>query len=204
MIVIGLTGGSGSGKSTVSNVARQQGFYVIDADQVAREIVAKGQKALTEIVNAYGQEILKENGELDRKKLGDIVFTDKKKLTLLNQITHKYILQIIKKRIETQQKQNKYKGVIIDAAILIESTLYDVCNVVWVVIADRNSRIKRIMRRDLLTHEQAEKRIDAQMSEEVMKKYADVIIDNTGEIKRLEVCIKQLLKDEEIKVRSNR
>ena len=194
MIVIGLTGGSGSGKSTVSNIARQQGFYVIDADQLARDVVAKGQKALSEIVSAFGQEILTENGELNRKKLGSIVFSDKEKLTLLNQITHKYIVQGIKERIETQRKQKQYKGVIIDVAILIESDLYYMCDIVWVVIANRNSRIERIMKRDLLTYEEAVKRINSQMPDEVMEKYADVIIENTGEIKKLEAYVKNLLK----------
>ncbi|MDK2799936.1 MAG: dephospho-CoA kinase [Clostridiales bacterium] len=193
MKVIGLTGGTGSGKSTVANIAKDLGAKVIDADIIARQIVQKGQKALEEIVQHFGKDILLENGELNRRKLGSIVFADKEKLKLLNKITHKYIIQKIHEEIEIETLKKEYDIIIVDAAVLIESGLYELCDMVWVVVADKEERIKRIMKRDSLSLEEANNRINSQMTEEEMKNYASAIINNNKDIECIRFQVTQLI-----------
>jgi dephospho-CoA kinase len=193
MKIIGLTGGTGSGKSTVAGIARQLGAKVIDADIVAREVVKKGQTALEEIVWYFGTEVLLESGELDRKKLGRIVFADKEKLRLLNQITHKYIIHNIKEEIKIEMRKNTYNIIIIDAAILIESGLYEICDAVWVVVANKEERIRRIMERDQLSLTEAQNRINSQMAESEMKKYASAVINNDNDIESVRFQVTQLI-----------
>ncbi|MBZ4645795.1 MAG: coaE [Clostridia bacterium] len=193
MKIIGLTGGTGSGKSTVAGIARQLGAKVIDADIVAREVVKKGQTALEEIVRYFGTEVLLESGELDRKKLGRIVFADKEKLRLLNQITHKYIIHNIKEEIKIEMRKNTYNIIIIDAAILIESGLYEICDAVWVVVANKEERIRRIMERDQLSLTEAQNRINSQMAESEMKKYASAVINNDNDIESVRFQVTQLI-----------
>ncbi len=192
MRVIGLTGGTGSGKSTVSKIAADMGILVIDADVVAREIVQKGEKALEEITSTFGKDVLLEDGTLDRKKLGRIVFADKEKLKLLNSITHQYIIERIKQKKEMERVNGAYH-IIVDAAILIESGLYKQCDEVWVVIAHKDQRLKRIIQRDCLSREDALNRINAQMPTEVMREYASEIIDNSKDFDHLRMQIIQLI-----------
>lgn len=124
MQVIGLTGGIASGKSTVSKLLKKMGAVVIDADIVSREIMVKGTEAYNKIVEYFGREILKEDGEIDRKKLGNIVFADRRKLKKLNEITHPIIIERIKEKIEEERKKNQQKAIVLDAALLIEMKLY--------------------------------------------------------------------------------
>ncbi len=192
MRVIGLTGGTGSGKSTVSKIVADMGMAVIDADIVAREIVQKGEKALEEICKTFGTDVLLEDGALNRKKLGSIVFADKDKLKLLNGITHKYIVNRIKQKIDMERQKGAYY-IIIDAAILIESGLYIQCDEVWVVIAHKDQRLKRIMQRDSLLRKDALNRMNAQMPEEEMKEYASAVINNSKDLDHLRMQIMQLM-----------
>ena len=122
MTVIGLTGGSGSGKTAIASLLQKKGIDIIDADIIAREIVKKGEPALDEIVEEFGGDILLSSGELDRKKLGSIVFTNKEKLKNLNKITHKYITKIIMQNLSKHASEI----VVIDAALLKESGLIDI------------------------------------------------------------------------------
>ncbi|NLY43526.1 MAG: dephospho-CoA kinase [Clostridiaceae bacterium] len=190
--IIGLTGGTGSGKSTVSQIASQLGVYVIDADIVAREVVKKGKKALEEIIDYFGPGILLENGELDRRKLGSIVFADREKLRILNEITHKYIIEEIIREIKIHGSTSS--AILIDAAILIETGLYKMCDEVWVVSAAAELRKKRIMERDGLSAQEAENRIKSQMSEDEMKHYASAIIDNNKDMEHVRLQVIKLLK----------
>ena len=192
--VIGLTGGTGSGKSTVSRIAGELGAGVIDADMIAREIVQKGQEALQKIVEAFGNDILLASGELNRKKLGGIVFADREKLKLLNQITHTYIVERIKQDIEWKRAKQAYTSIIVDAAVLVESGLYKICDRVWVVVADRGERLERIMKRDSLSRHEAENRINAQLPEEEMKKYASAVIYNVKDIAFLRMQVVELMR----------
>ena len=187
MKVIGLTGGTGSGKSIVCTQLKKRNAYIIDADKIAHDIIKKGQPAYEKIVSYFGEEILDEESNIVRKKLGAIVFSDKEKLDFLNKCTHQYISEKINSFIQTIKKcPNKYQYIILDAPLLIESNLTSICDEIWVVYAKEEDRLKRIMQRDNITYEQAKNRILSQKRWEEYKKYADIIIDNSRDLKFLE------------------
>jgi dephospho-CoA kinase (EC 2.7.1.24) len=178
MEVIGLTGGIASGKSTVSSILRNLGAFIIDADIVSREIMIKGTKRYNILVNEFGKEILRKDGEIDRKKLGNLVFADKQKLNRLNEITHPEIIRRIKEIIEEERKNGKEKAIVLDAALLIEMRLFNMVDEVWLVVVDKKTQIRRLMKRDNLNYNDALNRIKSQMSIEDKMKYADFIINN--------------------------
>ncbi|MDI6601132.1 MAG: dephospho-CoA kinase [Thermoanaerobacteraceae bacterium] len=182
MKVIGLTGGIASGKSTVSNILKGLGAYIIDADEISREIIKKGSEAWKEIVDYFGSDILLPNGEIDRKKLGNIVFADKEKLDKLNAITHPRIIKRITEIIEKEKKKGKEKAVVLDAAILVEMGLQSMVDEIWVVSVDKDMQIKRLIERDKLSYENAINRIRVQMPLSEKVKYADYVIDNSKDI----------------------
>lgn len=186
-MVIGLIGGSGSGKSTVSETLRQCGAYVIDADTVAREIVRPGEAALAEITAAFGTQYLLPDGTLNRKKLGELVFSDQKKLQELNRITHPKITERIIKLLQGCSASLA----VIDAAVLLDTPLRALCEKIVCVTADKQSRVSRIMLRDRLTREQAGARIEAQG--EILQ--GDVILENIGSLEELKEKAKTLYQD---------
>lgn len=187
MKVIGLTGGTGSGKSIVCTQLKKRNAYIIDADKIAHDIIEKGQPAYKKIVSYFGKEILDEENNIVRKRLGAIVFSDKEKLNFLNKCTHQYIFEEIDFFIQKIKKcPNEYQYIILDAPLLIESNLTSVCDEIWVVYAKEEDRLKRIMQRDNITYEQAKNRILSQKGWEEYKKYADIIIDNSRDLKFLE------------------
>lgn len=181
-LILGVTGGSGCGKSNFCRMLKEKGAYVIDADLVARDVVRPGERALLKIKKTFGTEYILPNGELDRKKLGALVFSDSDKLNILNQITHKYIIKEIKKRI----KESACSLKVIDAAVLFESGLADICDRTVCVLADKETRVKRISERDNLTYDAAKKRINAQQSDDFYRSHADDVILNNGSQEELE------------------
>lgn len=194
MKIIGLTGGTGSGKGFVSERLKARKAYVMDADAIAHEIIMKGKPAYNEIVDYFGQGILDEDGEIIRKKLGNIVFSDKDKLEFLNSCTHKYINKEIMQTIEeVSPKTNEYSVIVIDAPLLSEAGLIDICDDVWVVYADSEVRVKRIIERDSITEEQARNRIASQKSWEEYKELGAVIIDNSSDDENVERQLDALL-----------
>ncbi|HOM03594.1 MAG TPA: dephospho-CoA kinase [Acetivibrio sp.] len=192
MRTIGVTGGIGSGKSTVSKILAELGAEVIDADVIARDITRKGHKAYWEILDLFGRKILLSDGEIDRKKLAKEVFNDKAKLEVLNSITHKHVAQIIKERHEILKKLGK--TVVIDAPIPIKDGFLDIADEVWVVVADRENRVKRVMKRSGLSYEQVIERINAQLSDEYYCSLADVIIKNDGTYEELRRMVEETYK----------
>lgn len=182
--IYGLTGGSGSGKSSAAKILKEKGFYVIDADIIARKIL--NGKVLNELRLAFGNSVINADGSLNRKNLAKIVFADDDKLSLLNSITHPEIARIIINEIETCGN-NK---VIIDAAaLLVCKPLMDICDKIIVVCADKEVRIARIMKRDGLTYEEAKSRIDSQMTDDEMIKNADIVWHNVGTTQNLRSTI---------------
>ena len=171
--IYGLTGGSGSGKSTAANILKEKGFLVIDADITAREIL--NHEVLDELRNAFGNAVIASDGTLNRKALAKIVFEDSEKLSLLNSITHPKIAKSI---IDTIEKSEISNVVIDAAALLVCKPLMDICDKIIVVVANKDIRISRIMKRDSLTYEEASSRIDAQMSDEEMIRFADIVWNN--------------------------
>ena len=175
-MIIGVMGMSGSGKSTFSAYLEGQGAYIIDADKIAREVVEKGTKGLKEIEKSFGSDVLLSDGSLDRKKLGEIVFNDKKKLEILNSITTPEINREIIKR----ATENNDKLVVIDCPMLHKISAIEICDKVVFVTASEEILIKRIMERDNISFDNAKARIKSQNSE--FLRFADVIIENNKDI----------------------
>lgn len=188
--ILGITGGSGSGKTTVSHILRELGIYVIDGDWVARLIVAPGSPCLKELTDFFGDRILQRDGSLDRKQLGAMVFSDPAQLKQLNRITHRYITEWI---LWDLQKQ-KGPLCVIDAAALLESGLAERCDWILSVLAERQLRKERILKRDRLTVEEAQRRISAQQPDEFYIEKSDFIIYNNGNEATLRQQVEQVLK----------
>lgn len=194
MKVIGLTGGTGSGKSVVSKSLAEAGAVIVDADQIAHEIILKGKPAYQEIIAYYGTGILDEDGNIIRKKLGEIVFNDGEKLAFLNQCTHKYICAEVDRQIAAAKEADTAIAIVLDAPLLLEAGLEQVCDWVWVVYADPEVRAQRVMARDGVTYELAKARIANQKSWEEYKQAADTVIDNSKDLAYLQGQLSELLK----------
>jgi len=194
MKVIGLTGGTGSGKSVVSKSLLAAGAVIVDADRIAHEIILKGEPAYHEIIEYYGTGILDVEGNIIRKKLGEIVFNDKEKLAFLNQCTHKYITAEVKRQIAEAKEAGTAKAIIVDAPLLLEAKLETVCDLVWVVYAEPEVRAQRVMARDGITYELAKARIANQKSWEEYRNAASAVIDNSKDLAHLEGQLAELIK----------
>jgi dephospho-CoA kinase len=183
MLVVGLTGGIVSGKTTVARMFKELGAKIIDADIIAREIVQPNKKAWTKIVENFGEEILKENQEINRKKLGSIVFSNQTKLNLLNKITHPVIIENIKLHLSQIRQQatrdNEDVTCIIDAPLLFEAQLEKLMDKTIVVYISEKEQLIRLLKRDGMPIEEAHKRIRAQMPLKVKTNLADYVIDNS-------------------------
>lgn len=186
--VFGITGPTGAGKSTVSEIFRHCGAFVIDADIAAREVMKKGSPSLDEIRKVFGNLVFCADGKLNRPELAKIVFNDKTKLKLLNSVTHKYI----KKYIENEIHNCPADIVAIDGAVIIGSPVMDMCRLLVVVTADDEVRINRIMKRDSINYDSALARINSQMSNKEYESYGDFIIKNNDDNVRLEECVEDI------------
>lgn len=192
--IIGLTGQTGSGKSYVSSILAENGAYIIDADEIAHDIILKGKGAYNELIEYFGDEIKGEDGEICRKTLGNIVFScGGEKLDFLNRCTHKYIYDEMEKEIKQAESINCHIAVI-DAPLLIEGNFINLCGEVWVVFASPEKRAERIMKRDSITYKQALDRMSRQKKWEEYKKFADVVIDNSGDNGNLKEQVYNALK----------
>lgn len=183
-LVVGLTGQTGAGKSTVAGVFVQNGFVHIDADQISREVVEPGKPCLEELFDFFGSSIRKADGSLDRRALASIVFKDKKKLESLNSICHPFITEEIFSRIN-RCSENGQLLILLDAPTLFESRASDFCDLIISVIADPEIRRTRIMARDGLTEEAARERMEAQLPEAFFIKQSDHVIRNNADLDRL-------------------
>lgn len=195
MKVIGLTGGIASGKSTISMLLKNRGAVIIDADEIAREIITPGKPAWRAVIEHFGRDILMDEKNIDRKKLGRIVFSDRKLLETLNGITHPAIVREIKERLEHYRKENA-KVVVVDAALLLETGINSLVDEVWVVAVDEKTQLKRLLDREKnMSLEEAMNRIMAQMTLDEKIKMADKIIDNSGSIEETEQQIDELWRE---------
>ncbi len=180
--VIGLTGGTGSGKSVVSDYLRQKRGFIIDADRIGHEIIKRGQPAYDEIIDHFGKGILDLSGEIVRKNLGAIVFQNQQELAFLNECTHKYIKQEILRQIALGRQDGQSRFMVLDAALLFEVALEYFCDSVWVVLADKEVQLQRIMARDGLCREIAHARINSQMKKEEYAAKAQILLDNSKDL----------------------
>lgn len=184
-MIIGLTGTIGSGKSTVSARLAKLGALVLDADTISREAVKKGADGLNKIAEVFGKEVIDANGELDRKALAGIVFSDESKRLILNGIIHPQVLKALKERTHGEKALNSNRMIVWDVPLLIEVGWVEYVDSVWLVTAPEQTRINRIMARDGCTIKQAQSRICAQMSEEEKARFSNEIIDNGGSLEQL-------------------
>lgn len=176
MKIIGITGGIGSGKSTLSSELKKLGAQIIDSDLISREVTQKGKPAFLEIEETFGRGVININGELERKKLGSIVFNDPEKLKKLNQITHKYIFR----EMEKQLNEATAPVVVLDVPLLFQCDFPIRCDLTIAVLADREVRIKRIMERDGVDRDAALLRMKRQLTDSDYRRMADVCFENNG------------------------
>lgn len=193
MRIIGITGGIGSGKTAVLNILRDEyGAFVMEADALAHKLMEPGEVSYNDIVKVFGTEVLKADGTIDRKLLGDIVFSDKDKLELLNSITHPNVKNAIIRSIE-EQKQSGTAIYVIEAALLIQDGYKSICHEIWYVYADIDVRIDRLIKYRGFTKERALCVINNQESEDYYKRNCSNILDNSGDIGQLRIQINNVI-----------
>ena len=185
MLILGLTGNIGCGKSSLSDIFKKNNIEIIDADIISRQIF-EDKDVLESVFKQFGNEIKYEDGTLNRKALGNIVFNDDKKLIELNNLTHPLIRNKILKRISDAKNKGE-KVVVIDAALIVESQYLDIIDKLLVVTCNIKEQIKRIKERDKCSEEEAIKRINSQMNQREKVKFADYIIDNSGDLENLKL-----------------
>ncbi len=194
MRVLALTGKTGAGKSTVAEYLKSKGCYIIDGDKIAREVTNKGKPCLKALCDAFGEDILLSDGNLNRKALAKKAFSCPENTALLNSITHPYIKLEFVQMLDDAEKQG-FKTAVIDAAAILESDCKNLCSSVIVVHAPENIRLERILYRDKIDTDAALTRIRAQKSDDYYLSKADVIINNfipynlVDELKKLEELI---------------
>ena len=177
-MIYGLTGGIGSGKTTVAAILRDKGFTVLDADEIGREVTAKGEPLLRLLVNEFGIDIIREDGTLDRKLVADKAFGDKRKLNRLNELVQTAILVRAVEKFHKLSLSDYNKVMFFDVPLLFEAGWDRYMQQIWLVTAPEDVRIQRVEIRDGLTEEEIRERIRNQMSEEEKMERADVIIQN--------------------------
>jgi len=180
MLLVGLTGGIASGKSLVGKVLRELGAHLIDADRIVHCLTEQNQSAWQEIVEHFGQGILLPNREIDRKKLGEIVFNDEKQRTWLNSCLHPKVFEAFLASVRNMRNRPPDTIIVLDAALLFETGYDKKMDRTLVVYVEPEQQLERLMRRDSFTKEQALARIRSQMPLMVKRGRADYVIDNTG------------------------
>ena len=191
MLVIGLTGGIGTGKSEVTRMLEALGAVVINADQVGHEAYRPDSESWKEVVNNFGEQILRPNGEIDRQKLGAIVFADTDQLSKLNQIMHPRMARIVSDQLESLRGQGT-RVVVVEAALLFEAGWDSLVDEVWATDSPVGTVIERLQARNGMSAEEALKRIDSQMDRAERLKRAQVIVDNGGDVADLESKVETL------------
>lgn len=196
-MIIGLTGGIASGKSTVARMLTERGAALVDADQVAREVVLPGEPALEAIASAFGQAVLHEDGALNREALGAIVFQDKEQLKRLEDITHPAIRQAMAERIRQYAEEDPGRLIVADVPLLYETNAENRYEGVMVVYVPAPVQVDRLMQRNGMPREEAERRVSLQMDIEEKRRRADWVIDNTGSQEQTEAQIHSFLNNKD-------
>ena len=191
MKIIGLTGGSGSGKGAVSEILSELNIPSIDTDRVYREITAGDSPCLSALAAEFGDGIIAADGSLDRRRLSQLVFSGEgasERLVKLNEISHAFILRETENRLKALSESG-YELAIVDAPVLFESGFDKRCDAIIAVIADRDTRIRRIVERDCISEDMAEKRINSQLSDDTLKRLCDYIIVNNADFDALKKSV---------------
>jgi dephospho-CoA kinase len=186
MLIVGLTGGIASGKSSAVRIFERLGARIVDSDVLARRVVEPGMPALQKIRDRFGDEVLTDDGMLDRERLRDVVFTDDRALTDLNAIVHPAVYEEIVREIEEYRRNPRGQILILDIPLLFESGGESLVDAVVVVYVDRETQIQRLRARDKFSREETINRIEKQLDLEEKKRRADFVVDNTGSFDDLE------------------
>lgn len=179
--ILGLTGGIACGKSTISAYLKELGLPVIDADECSRAVVEKGSIGLEKLAKIFGNKILKNDGTLNRKALGRIVFSDSEQLSLLNAVMEPLIREEISRRLN---QENNADLVVLDAPLLIEQHYDKICDFIMTIDVPKEIQLERLIERDELSEDDAKKRIDSQLSPKERNGFADVVIDSSGTVEQ--------------------
>ncbi len=194
MKIIGITGGIGTGKSTVLKILKEEyNAYIIETDRLAHALMNPGEEAYKQIVAVFSEEILNEAGEIDRGVLGQLVFRNKNKLQQLNAIVHPAVKQYILRDIEEKRQENKTVYYVIEAALLIEDGYKEICDELWYIYAARDIRVQRLLSGRGGTKEKWLQVISNQSSEDFYREHCDVMIDNGEGLEKTKISIKELL-----------
>ena len=191
MKVIGLTGGIGSGKSTVSRFLAELGAVVIDADKVGHEALKPGTELWREVVTAFGRQTLTPDGDIDREKLGEIAFSNPDSLVRLNRIMHPRLYEVVKAQIEECRRQGT-GVVVLEAPLLIEAGWTSLVDKIWVTVASEATVLRRLQERTGLSEPESLARIRSQLASTERVRYADVTIDTDGELDELRARVEKL------------
>ena len=195
MLIVGLTGGVASGKTAVSQFLKEEGAYIIDADQIARELVQPHQPVWSELIKAFGKEILQEDGSIHRKKLADKVFADPKQRKLLNQILHPRIKEEMDRRIKEVRRKDPEAIVVIDAPLIVELGDHREMDKLIVVTSTQTQQIKRLKERDGISPEEVLRILSSQMPVEEKVVLADFVIRNEGSLEETKKRAKEIFKE---------
>ena len=195
MLRIGLTGGIASGKSTVCGMLQEQGCLILDADDAAHELILKGQPCYDPVVEAFGVKILDTAGEIDRPKLGRIVFENQILLETLNKIIHPHVIRQILAKLDIMEAKHPQATAVVDASLMIESGFYKSFKRLIVVTCTLARQMERLISRNGFSEAQARQRISAQMPLEQKVRFADYIIDNSGSLDETRTQVDALVKE---------
>ncbi|KJS82616.1 MAG: dephospho-CoA kinase [Peptococcaceae bacterium BICA1-8] len=182
MLVIGLTGGIASGKSTISDYLRKMGAVIIDADILSRQVVEPGEEAWRKIWRYFGSQAFNDDKTINRKKLAEIVFSDPEKRQILNEIVHPEVIKKTKLLIAQYKEEGLAPLIVVDAPLLIEAGIDKMVDEVWVISVEEELQIKRLIARDNIPKGAALKRLESQMPMEEKLKYASRVIDNNQDL----------------------
>ncbi len=179
--ILGLTGGIACGKSTISAYLKEFGLPVIDADECSRVVVEKGSIGLEKLTEIFGSKILENDGTLNRKALGQIVFSDSEQLSLLNSVMEPLIREEISRRLN---QENNADFVVLDAPLLIEQHYDKICDFIMTIDVPKKIQLERLIERDNLSEDEAKSRIESQLSSRERNGFADVVIDSSGTVEQ--------------------
>ncbi len=193
-MLIGLTGGIASGKSIVAGMFKSLGAYIIDADQISRDVMLPESETYKKVVNTFGKEILKIDRSIDRRKLGDIVFGDQEKIARLNECTHPEIFKEINHEVENIRKEHPDALIIIDVPLLIETKVQNIFDKIIVVYTEEAAQLRRLNERDGLSKTEANKRITSQIPLEEKVKHADFVIYNDKGLENTRKQVEEIYK----------
>ena len=193
MFVLGITGGIGSGKSTVSGILADRGILVLDADEISRSVTGPGGRAMPEIASVFGNKVVMSNGALNRRVMSDIAFGDKKKLDDLSTIIHRHVFEQIIETLD-KEKQKGSKCVVLDVPIPVNK-FRELCNQIWVVTCDKDVRLARLQKRGM-DKEEAERRIAVQMTDDEYCELGDFSIDNSWDLEDLNDKVEALIREQ--------